>query len=49
MISAQLLAAHLSQIYRICYETVVTKDSLQCEFIGTFSKVECAGAISGSN
>ena len=35
MISAQLLAAHLSQIYRICYETV-TKDSLQCEFIGTF-------------
>ena len=35
MISAQLLAAHLSQIYRICYETV-TKDSLQCEYIGTF-------------
>ena len=29
MISAQLLAAHLSQIYRICYETVT-------EFIGTF-------------
>ena len=29
MISAQLLAAHLSQIYRICYKTVT-------EFIGTF-------------
>ena len=34
MISAQLLAAHLSQIYRICYETVT-------EFIGTFSLANC--------